>query len=403
MRAWVIDESVGRSIAIAMYSGMSFSDEQRKDFDAKSIVALEGDPRNMSRAGASAEIIIEGVLTEKPDIWSWYFGGGNTTYAMIVRALGVAAQDPTIKEVMLRVNSPGGMVDGLWDALTAIDRFKETGKKLRVVASKAQSAAYAIAAYAGKIEAATVASMFGSIGTAIDITIYANEKLVSITNRESTDKRPDPETPEGRAVYEDFLDEFNEMFVLAIATGRGVETSVVTETFGRGRTFGAEAAKAKGMIDSFPKMKTAARMRAVDENVPTATDGGAPQQESRMKNIEELRAQHPELYTAAVAKGANDERDRVVSHLTMGEASGDMTTAVAAIKDGSGMTGALQAAYMAAGMKRGAISARQSESDAAGAALGGAQAPVAKTDDAPVALYDAAAAAIAKRRNGGAQ
>lgn len=85
-------------------------------------------------------------------------------------------------------------------------------------------------------------------------------------------------------------------------------------------------------------------------------------------DLKTLQAQHPDVYTAAVQQGVDQERDRVTAHLTMGEASGDNKTAFAAIKDGSEMTATLQATYMTAGMNRSDVAARQD--DDAGADAG---------------------------------
>ena len=84
-------------------------------------------------------------------------------------------------------------------------------------------------------------------------------------------------------------------------------------------------------------------------------------------DLNTLQAQHPDVYAAAVEMGANAERDRVAAHLTMGDASGDMATAITAINEGSAMTASLQATYMAAGMNRSDTQTRQNESDNADA------------------------------------
>ena len=65
-----------------------------------------------------------------------------------------------------------------------------------------------------------------------------------------------------------------------------------------------------------------------------------------------LKTEHPDLYALVVKVGVDQERDRVVAHLTIGEASTDMKTAIGAIKDGSDMTMTLQAQYMTAGQNR---------------------------------------------------
>jgi hypothetical protein len=86
------------------------------------------------------------------------------------------------------------------------------------------------------------------------------------------------------------------------------------------------------------------------KNEATVEAGGADK-ENHM-DLKTLKASHPDLVEALHNEGASSERDRVNAHLTMGEASGDLKTAFAAIKSGDGMTATLQATYLAAGMNR---------------------------------------------------
>lgn len=85
-------------------------------------------------------------------------------------------------------------------------------------------------------------------------------------------------------------------------------------------------------------------------------------------DLKTLKAQHPDVYAAAVQEGTDQERDRVTAHLIMGEKSGAMETASKAIKDGEAMTSTLQATYLTAGMNRSDVSTRQEEDAAASAA-----------------------------------
>lgn len=370
---WLIDETAGKALADARRTKLSFTADEMTAFERLHPVAGDGEPYNMTRAGSTIEIRVEGVLTEKPDFWAWWTGAENTTYDSIVRSLAIAATDKAVTEVVLRVNSPGGTVDGLFDALAAIETFRhDSKKKLRVVASKAQSAAYAIAALAGNITAVGPASMFGSIGTAIDFVVYDHVKVVSITNTDSPEKRPDPETAEGRASIVKFLDAVNELFVDAIARGRGVDVKEVVEGFGRGATFVAGEAKKRGMIDALPKATARREGASADETIPAPAAG--PQLEKNM-DLATLRAQHPEVYQAAVTEGVNKERARINAHLTMGKVTGKagMELAIKAIQDGTDYTVEMGAQYTAAGIAASQIGARQADSDNAGAAADGAQ------------------------------
>jgi hypothetical protein len=92
-------------------------------------------------------------------------------------------------------------------------------------------------------------------------------------------------------------------------------------------------------------------------------------------NLEELKAQHPATYRAAKADGAQRERSRAVAHLTLGEKSGDLKTALASIRSGADLTMEIQAQYLSASMNRADTAERQAESDEAEAMFENAKAP----------------------------
>lgn len=111
-------------------------------------------------------------------------------------------------------------------------------------------------------------------------------------------------------------------------------------------------------------------------------------------DLNTLRAQHPDVYAAAVEQGVTQERDRVGAHLTMGNASGDMATAIKAVTEGSAMTASLQATYMAAGMNRRDQSNRQEDDAAAAGADGAAAAGATDGPDAADQVCGAVEAAL---------
>jgi ClpP class serine protease len=330
-------------------------------------VAAEADgqlPRCMSIAGNTAEIRIEGVLTKKPDFFSMFFGGGNTTYVSIRNALAIAAADPKIKTILLAVDSPGGTVDGLFETLDAIAALRATsGKTLRVQADNAMSAAYGIAAAGGATEAVGRGSTFGSIGTAVSF--FVDPDVVTLTNTESPDKRPDVTTAEGKAVVVKYLDQVETELVRAISRGRGVDAVTVTESYGRGASFTAPNALRIGMIDKI----SSTPLRAV-----TSNRGKAMNEEQENSRAEASRID------AAVERGKTQERDRVLAHILMGESSGDMTIALEALRSGAGMTLELNARYLSAGMNRTDRIKRQSEANDAERAVAGAGETAATTD-----------------------
>jgi ClpP class serine protease len=353
--AWLLSQDVAAQMRLAVKHGWLPTAQQRADHEQKreAEAAVMPLPRGMTVAGDTAEIRIEGILTPKPDLFALFFGGGNATYRDIQAALAAAQSDPAIRRVELAIDSPGGTVAGLFETIAAIESLKASGKPISVRSSNAQSAAYALAAVAGKIRAVSPASMFGSLGVAASF--FVDDQIIDIANTESPNKRPDFSTEEGRDVYRQELDALFELFVDAIARGRGMSVAAVKKDFGQGSSFvAAEAA------------------RAEDDKTPdaSAASGGAGTRTAKMTTKEEFRAQHPELYAAVLSEGEAigeaKERKRVSAHLKLADATGAHKVARAAIASGaSTMDEEVHAEYLAAGMNRRDSDARQADSDAA--------------------------------------
>lgn len=386
---WLLAEETLLAMQHAARAGLMPSADKQAEHEARlSAAARDGLPSNMSITGDTAEIRVEGVLTKRPSLWALFFGGGNTAYTDIIGALSLASNDSRISQVVFSIDSPGGNVDGLFDAIGSIQGF---GKPMSVRASNAQSAAFAIAAAAGKIEANGPASTFGSIGVAVDYTFFADMELVSLTNTDSPDKRPDPRTPEGAAVIVRHLNAINELFVDAIATGRKVPAATVKSNYGRGATLLAAEAQRLGMIDTIAGAKPA--LRVVRSSA--AAEGGGQKTETKM-DLKTLQAQHPDVFEAAAQLGTERERDRVNAHLTLGEQAGEegLKVALEAIRKGDAMTQTYMARYMACGMNRRDRNERQTESDGAGAAADNANTEQPAAQD----MGDKVAAILAAKR-----
>ena len=336
---WLLLQSVLNDIQDARASGVKFTAEQVATFEASNGEGI------MALAGNSAEIHVKGVLTNTPDMFARWFGGGNTTYPAIIAALAEADANPEVKQIVMRFDSGGGAVNGMFDAITAMQTTKKPIKA--IVGTMAASAAYGLASQADEMVAHNRASAVGSIGVVVDT--FVSESRVSITSSNAPDKRPDVTTEKGKATVVAQLDAIAGLLDEAVAEGRNTTVEKVNADFGQGGILLADEALKRGMIDSISTNKPA-----------TATNGGKPQ-EQRSMDLQTLKAQHPDVYAAAAQEGRTEERDRVGAHLTMGEASGDMKTAIGAVQDGSAMTATLQAKYMAAGMNRSDVQARQDD------------------------------------------
>lgn len=379
---WLLEQSIRQAIEQAQTTGVAPNVDQQAQFEASRITAQFGQSsRLLTVVGETAKIEVQGVLTKTPSFLAMLFGGGNTTYSEIISALAEADNDENVKNAEMLIDSPGGNVDGLIDTVEAIKNFS---KPITVIASNLiASAAYILASQADKIIASNKAVRVGSVGVLFSTRI--DDKEISITNTASPKKDPDVTTKAGKAVIVEELDALYNVLVDDIAEGRNITVDEINAKFGQGAVLLADEALKRGMIDSITKSKS--ELEIVNPTVTnTAANGGDNKTKVQNMNLQELKANHPDLYSAAVEIGANGERDRVTAHLTMGEASGAMDTAVKAIKDGSLMTVTLQAEYMAAGMNRGDTTTRTEDDKAAAAALeaaadGGAGEQITESDD----------------------
>jgi ClpP class serine protease len=356
---WLLSDEARVGVAEALARSFQPTAELQAEFAARLEAARDGDmPRNMTVEGGVATIDVVGILTKTPSLMALWFGGGNTTYGDICAALDIATNDPTITSAVLRVDSPGGQADGLFDATDALVAFT---KPISTIASLACSAAYALAANGGKIEATSRAANFGSIGTAISF--YVDPAVVTLTNSDSPKKRPDLTTTEGKAAVVDYLDSVNELFVDAIAEGRGVEAKDVTKTYGKGSTLLAGEAQRLGMIDT-----VAGRPGKTQQ---AATSGG----KKKPMNANELKISDPKLFAEVFALGSSEMHDRVKAHLTLGKQTGAMDLALKSIETGAELTAGLSAQYVTFGLQQLDVKKRQIETDAAGAILSNAASP----------------------------
>lgn len=326
----------------------------KETFDAISAAEAKHAPGELSAAGeimqtanGTATIEVRGVMTQRQSWFAQVFGGGNTTYPQIIDALGAAGSDGSVNSIVIKMDSPGGSVDGLFDAMEAV---RTVGKPTRVeVANTAASAAYMLAAQADEIVATNPVARFGSVGVVVDS--YVSENAVSVTSTNAPNKRHDLKTDAGRATLRAELDDVHDIMVAEIAKGRSTTVDTVNKDFGRGGMLVAAKAIDAGMIDRLETNTAPTRGGPINAN----------EEESTM-DLKTLKAQHPETFAAAKDEGIAQERDRVGAHLTMGKASGDMDTAIEAVEGGSEMTATIQAKYLAAGMNKSDSQARGEES-----------------------------------------
>ena len=286
-----------------------------------------------------AKIKINGVLLPQRNRMLDLFGVPQTSYAEIAAHIREAEGSGDIREIEFQINSPGGVAgNGLVDTAELMARMIKPNHA--IVGDLAASAAYWLAAQAQTIMLAGAASSLGSIGVAVDLRVSDNQ--ISIASTDAPRKRPDARTAKGQDDIRRELDAIHELFVAAVARGRGVDADTVNQKFGRGGVLLANAAIDAGMADT----------------LLSAGPPVAPRATIATMNLETLKREHPEVFAAVLALGVQKERDRVSAHLTLATASGDIAAATAHIAEGREVDSVVTAAHTAAHMNRQTEAAR---------------------------------------------
>lgn len=177
--------------------------------------------------------------------------------ARLLRALDEAAEDSSIRAVIVAIDSPGGSVAGGEAMHAAIARLRAAGKPVAaVMGGTAASAGYMVALPAERIFARE-ATLTGSIGVLLQ-SFEASELMARLGVRaESLASGPlkdqpspfRPLTEEGRAALAAVIADMQAQFVAKVMAGRGMEEARV-RAIADGRVMSGRQALAAGLVDA---------------------------------------------------------------------------------------------------------------------------------------------------------
>jgi protease-4 len=175
--------------------------------------------------------------------------------ARFARAIRELREDPAVKAIVLRVNSPGGSAS----AAETIQRELRLARKSKPVVvsmgSYAASGGYWISAYGDRIfaEPTSITGSIGVFGLQFDLQKLANEHGVTFDSVK-TGKFADsltiarPKTDEELAVFQRMVDWIYGQFIAKVAEGRKLKPSFVEE-IAQGRVWSGTEAKKLGLVD----------------------------------------------------------------------------------------------------------------------------------------------------------
>jgi protease-4 len=194
----------------------------------------------------------------------------------LVRELRTHRDNPLVKAVVIRINSPGGVVGPTQELHGALTRLRESGKP--VVASLgavAASGGYYVAVAADKIYA-NPGTLTGSIGVimrlanvdgllkkvGVEFVVVKAGRLKDLGNLARS------MTPEERRVLQLLLDDVHGQFISAVAAGRKLDRAQVLG-FADGRIVSGSQAKDLNMVDALGGLEEALDGAALLAGLPT--------------------------------------------------------------------------------------------------------------------------------------
>jgi protease-4 len=193
----------------------------------------------------------------------------------VVRELDEHADDPSVRAVVVRIQSPGGVVAPTQEIHDAIMRVR--GRDKPVVASMgavAASGGYYLATAADQI-VANPGTLTGSIGVIIQLAeiegllkkVGVHYEVIKAGSHKDIGNFARPMTPEERAILQGLLDDVYDQFVTAVAEGRHLSRQSVL-ALADGRIYSGRRAKELHLVDELGGLDDAVRRAAKLAGMP---------------------------------------------------------------------------------------------------------------------------------------
>ena len=208
-----------------------------------------------------AIVELEGVILEVDDI---------------VRELKSHRENPTVRAVVMRINSPGGVVAPTQELYDAVQRLRQAGKPVVAsLGSVAASGGYYVAVACDQIYA-NPGTLTGSIGVIMQLANFeqlmkkvgVDYVVVKAGQFKDIGNIARAMTPDERRVMQALLDDVHGQFIGAVATGRKLSREEVVR-FADGRVFSGVQAKDLHMIDALGGLEDAVLAAAKLAGIPS--------------------------------------------------------------------------------------------------------------------------------------
>lgn len=282
-RPWAIHEATMNTILGIMdmrADGLRLGPEEVRDRLAAA--KASNGPRSGGKRSANVAVVpIYGVITPRAGGME---SSGSSSVESIRQDFRMALNDDDVDSIVFDIDSPGGVVDGLPELYSEIYQARGVKPMTAVANTQIASGALWLAAAADRI----MASPSGTVGSIGVIGIHEDKSAAyekagvkhtliktSKFKGEGHDSMPLSEDAQEHLLSQ--AQEYHDMFVDAVAQGRGRTAADVSEQFGQGRMLTAKKALGVGLIDDIGTLEQAVESSArTIMQMPVAALNGTP-------------------------------------------------------------------------------------------------------------------------------
>ncbi|TFH84697.1 S49 family peptidase, partial [Billgrantia azerbaijanica] len=228
--------------------------------DVEALEARLGRPldntRSVSVRDGVAVIPVTGPIFRRANLFTEISGATSTE--VLATDIQAALDDPSVRALVLDVDSPGGDATGINELSDLIYQARGQKPLKAYVGGMGASAAYWIASAADEVVVDDTAQL-GSVGVVLNIRTREDrpgEKTYEVVSSNAPNKRPDLESEAGRAQLQERVDELAAVFLDKVARHRGLPRDEVNDRFRQGGIATGALAVEAGMADRLGSLES---------------------------------------------------------------------------------------------------------------------------------------------------
>jgi signal peptide peptidase SppA len=208
------------------------------------------------QSGSIAVLPMYGAITQRGNMAAQLSGSGAMSTQKFSGDLRAALADPSISQILIDIDSPGGSVFGISELGDELMQARAQKPVIGFANSTAASAAYWLAACCSELYM-TPGGEVGSIGVVMahQDKSAAMEKdgirttYITTSKYKAEGNSSAPLSDETTQYLQARAGAYHAMFTKAVAKGRNVPIDAVRDGMGQGRMLGASDALSAGMVD----------------------------------------------------------------------------------------------------------------------------------------------------------